>query len=230
MDLFRNSSSGWFQSSLFSVQSASKHQTQVNSCSSVSLVDTAWISKGNSIQKKPQGSPIGLSPRKWEEATGTTSEVLGWVSPYELTTAKLSNAMWGEPIHVCHQRRLVRWSKVNQCLSSHFLWGHMYILSKQHTSFHMVWYSKISSDFPEKPELSTSVYSVFYIWSKESVCAFILFSVSQPFPGDIVSVYQLSDHWLLFCRAWKHISMKSLAGDTFIVLSLFWSWFPWRNF
>jgi hypothetical protein len=43
------------------------------------------ISKGSSIQKKPKGSPTGLSPQKWQEATGTLREVLWWVSFYDIT-------------------------------------------------------------------------------------------------------------------------------------------------
>ena len=38
-------------------------------------------------------------------------------------------------IHVAS--RLSRWSKANQCPSSHCLWAHIYILSKHHTSFHV---------------------------------------------------------------------------------------------
>lgn len=83
--LLRNSSLEQFQSSLFSVQSPSKHQTRISSCSLVHSADTSQFSKGGSIQKQPQGLPISPSPLKQQEA----GEFLSMKSPQ----VKLSNAV-----------------------------------------------------------------------------------------------------------------------------------------
>lgn len=53
-----------------------------------SSIYRTWTSKGNSMQKKPQGSSIALSLWKWQEAAGISWEFLWRVSLYEVTTSK----------------------------------------------------------------------------------------------------------------------------------------------
>jgi len=115
---FRNSSLGWFQSSLLSVQSTSKHQTWISAIvqstwhtshtkqqlqSSPLSRQNTWISKGSLIQKKSQGSPIDPSLWKGKQAKGPLWKVLWWVSLYEVTTSKA-------------QQHNVRWT--NTCMLS----------------------------------------------------------------------------------------------------------------
>jgi hypothetical protein len=111
--LFRNSSLGWFQSSLFSVQSTSKYHMETGS--SLGRYHTR-TSKDGSVLKKLWGLPTGQSPPK--DAAGTSWEVTRG-------EAQQCNVRW----------RLARWSKANQCSHSHCLWGHIYIPSKHHVPF-----------------------------------------------------------------------------------------------
>jgi len=122
MDLFTNSSLRQFQSLLFSVQSTSKHHT--------------WISKASSIQKKLRGSSTGPSPQKQHEAAGILNKFFG-------------KFLWSH-----HKRSLAIQCKASQYMcevstdqrggakrmnswAPHCLWGHIYISSQHHTSFHM---------------------------------------------------------------------------------------------
>lgn len=124
MDLFRNSSLGWFQSSLFSVQSTGKHHMWTSSCRQVHSADTTQ-EPAKAVQSwRNWGFPTSLRPLKQQDMAGTSWEALWPVSLYEVTRndAQQCNVRW----------RLARTSNANQCLSSHCLWGHIYIPSKHH--------------------------------------------------------------------------------------------------
>ena len=135
MNLFRSSSLEHFQSSLSSPLANTKQELAV-----VDQFTGQTTHMNQQGQFNPDGTLILTKPaqvlQKQPEVTGT-SQVLYWVSLYEATTkeAQQCNIRW--LIHVCCQQRLKRRSKASQCVSSHYLWGHICILSKHHTYFQM---------------------------------------------------------------------------------------------
>jgi hypothetical protein len=113
VDLFSDSSLEWFQSLLFSVQSTSKHQTQISSWRPVHWADTT------------QHQPWHPSPHTTHKPTRAAQSRRDFKA-HQLAQAKLNSTMWGKPVCVCHQQRTVRWSKVIQCSSSHCLRAHIF--------------------------------------------------------------------------------------------------------
>ena len=134
MDLFRNSSLGAIPIFIVFCQLANtKHK-------SATAVQSSWqathreqqrqFTPGDKVRFANRPSPVTRSRR-----TLTRSYFGGFLSMRSLQ-ANFSNAMEGEPIYACHQRRLARqWRQSSW--RSHSLWGHIYILSKHWASFHL---------------------------------------------------------------------------------------------
>jgi hypothetical protein len=156
--LFRNSSLGWFQSLLFSVQSTSKHQTLISSFSPVHSADTTHES-ARAVQSRRnvetgQSAQVHGSGKKLQEPQEKFfDKFLSMKSPQ----AKLSNAVSGESRHACRQWRLGA-KQSEQCLSSRCLWGQIYALSKYQVSFQVSASAEHHynlTESPKKPDIST---------------------------------------------------------------------------
>ena len=95
-----------------------------------------WISESRLIKKKLwlANQPESVKAARTAEISW---EVLWWVALYEVTTSKAQqcNVWWTNTWESSAKTSEAEQTK--QCSRSHCLWGHIYILSKHHVSFHV---------------------------------------------------------------------------------------------
>ena len=141
VDLLRNSSLGEGPTLLAGYQHFSpldKHQHEP----AATVQSTQQIphrnQQGRSIQKKLWGLPTSLSlPWKQQKATGTSQEVLWWVSLYDITTSKDRQCNVRRTNAGMPPAKNREAEQSEPMLELPLSWGHIYIPSKYHASFHM---------------------------------------------------------------------------------------------